>query len=43
MDVVGIIPARFQSTRFEGKVIADINGKPMIQHVWEKARQAKYL
>lgn len=43
MDVIGIIPARFQSTRFEGKVLADIGGKPMIQHVWERARQAKLL
>jgi 3-deoxy-manno-octulosonate cytidylyltransferase (CMP-KDO synthetase) len=43
MEVVGIIPARFQSTRFEGKVLADIEGKPMIQHVWERARQAKLL
>jgi len=43
MEVIGIIPARFQSTRFEGKVIADINGKPMVQHVWERAKQAKLL
>ncbi|MDD5291616.1 MAG: 3-deoxy-manno-octulosonate cytidylyltransferase [Candidatus Omnitrophica bacterium] len=43
MDAIGIIPARFHSTRFEGKVLADINGKPMIQHVWERARQAKLL
>jgi 3-deoxy-manno-octulosonate cytidylyltransferase (CMP-KDO synthetase) len=43
MEVVGIIPARFQSTRFEGKVLADINGKPMVQHVWERAKQAKLL
>lgn len=40
MDVIGIIPARYGSSRFEGKVIADINGKPMLQHVWEKAKQA---
>jgi len=43
MDVIGIIPARFQSTRFEGKVLANINGKSMIQHVWEKAKKAKSL
>jgi len=43
MDAIGIIPARFHSTRFEGKVLADINGKPMIQHVWERAKQAKLL
>lgn len=43
MDVVGIIPARYSSTRFEGKVLADILGKPMIQHVWERAKQALLL
>jgi 3-deoxy-manno-octulosonate cytidylyltransferase (CMP-KDO synthetase) len=42
-DVIGVIPARFSSTRFEGKVLADINGKPMIQHVWERARQTMLL
>jgi 3-deoxy-manno-octulosonate cytidylyltransferase (CMP-KDO synthetase) len=43
MDVVGIIPARYSSKRFEGKVLADICGKPMIQHVWERAKQALTL
>lgn len=43
MDVIGIIPARYASTRFEGKVLADINGKPMIQWVWEAAKKAKIL
>ncbi|MDD5730908.1 MAG: 3-deoxy-manno-octulosonate cytidylyltransferase [Candidatus Omnitrophica bacterium] len=43
MDVIGIIPARYSSTRFSGKVLADINGKPMIQHVWERAKQALIL
>jgi len=43
MDVIGVIPARYSSTRFEGKVLADIFGKPMIQHVWERAMQAKVL
>ncbi|MBU0709747.1 MAG: 3-deoxy-manno-octulosonate cytidylyltransferase, partial [Candidatus Omnitrophica bacterium] len=28
MDCIGVIPARFSSTRFEGKVLADILGKP---------------
>jgi 3-deoxy-manno-octulosonate cytidylyltransferase (CMP-KDO synthetase) len=32
-----VIPARFESSRFPGKVIAKINEKPMIQHVWERA------
>ena len=43
MDVIGIIPARYSSTRFQGKVLADILGKPMIQHVWERAKQAAVL
>lgn len=43
MDCLGVIPARYSSTRFEGKVLADILGKPMIQHVWERAKQAKTL
>jgi len=43
MDVIGVIPARFSSTRFEGKVLAKILGKPMIQHVWERAKQARLL
>ena len=43
MDVIGIIPARYSSARFQGKVLADILGKPMIQHVWERAKQAAVL
>ena len=43
MDVVGIIPARYSSTRLQAKVLANINGKPMIQHVWERARQSLVL
>lgn len=43
MEVIGVIPARYSSTRFEGKVLADILGKPMLQHVWERARQALLL
>ncbi len=43
MVVIGVIPARYSSTRFAGKVIADIGGKPMVQHVWERAKQAKTL
>ena len=35
--VICIIPARYQSSRFEGKPLADICEKPMIQHVYEKA------
>lgn len=43
MNVIGVIPARYCSSRFQGKVLADIMGKPMIQHVWERARQAIVL
>ncbi|HQP91099.1 MAG TPA: 3-deoxy-manno-octulosonate cytidylyltransferase [Candidatus Omnitrophota bacterium] len=43
MDVIGVIPARYSSVRFEGKILADILGKPVIQHVWENALKAKTL
>jgi 3-deoxy-manno-octulosonate cytidylyltransferase (CMP-KDO synthetase) len=43
MKTIGVIPARFASTRFPAKVLAKINGKPLIQHVWEKAVQCKEL
>jgi len=36
MDVICVIPARYKSTRFPGKPLADINGDPLIQHVWNK-------
>lgn len=38
MKFLGIIPARYGSTRLEGKPLADINGKPMIQWVYEKVK-----
>ncbi len=40
MHFTVIIPARYASTRLPRKPLLDIAGKPMIQHVWEKARQA---
>ena len=40
---LGVIPARYASTRFPGKPLADICGKPMIQRVWEAARQARCI
>ncbi len=43
MDAIGVIPARYGSTRFEGKVIKDLCGKPVIQHVYERAKKAKLL
>ena len=42
-QVLGIIPARAHSTRFPFKILAPILGKPMIQHVWERAQTAKSL
>jgi 3-deoxy-manno-octulosonate cytidylyltransferase (CMP-KDO synthetase) len=36
--IVAFIPARFSSTRFPGKPLAPISGKPMIQHVYERAQ-----
>src|SRR5439155_19034723 len=36
-----VIPARFGSTRFPGKPLADIDGRPMIEHVWRRAKLAK--
>ena len=35
------IPARLASTRLPRKVLADLGGKPVVQHVWERAKQAK--
>jgi len=43
MKVIGVIPARFNSTRFPGKVLANLRGKPIIQHVYERAKKAKRL
>jgi 3-deoxy-manno-octulosonate cytidylyltransferase (CMP-KDO synthetase) len=40
---VGIIPARWSSTRFPGKPLHLIAGKPLLQHVWKRCRQAKNL
>lgn len=37
MKFIGIIPARYASTRFPGKPLAILGGKPVIQHVYEKA------
>lgn len=37
MKIIAIIPARFASTRFPGKPLVNIQGKPMIQHVYDKA------
>jgi len=41
--ILGVIPARFASSRFPGKVLAHISSKCMLQHVYERASQARYL
>jgi 3-deoxy-manno-octulosonate cytidylyltransferase (CMP-KDO synthetase) len=41
--ILGVIPARFASTRFPGKVLAQIAGKTMLQHVYQRASLATYL
>jgi len=43
MTILGILPARYASTRFPGKPLALIAGRPLIQHVVERCRQAKLL
>ncbi|MCE9539869.1 MAG: 3-deoxy-manno-octulosonate cytidylyltransferase [Bacteroidetes bacterium] len=43
MKIVGIIPARFASTRFPGKPLVDIGGKSMIQRVYEQAKKSESL
>jgi 3-deoxy-manno-octulosonate cytidylyltransferase (CMP-KDO synthetase) len=39
-NIIGVIPARYESSRFPGKPLADIHGKTMIQHVYEQASKA---
>jgi 3-deoxy-manno-octulosonate cytidylyltransferase (CMP-KDO synthetase) len=41
--ISAVIPARYGSTRFEGKPLADILGKPMIQYVYEGVRRSKLI
>ena len=43
MKIVGIIPARYKSSRFQGKPLADICGKPMIWWVYQQAKKSKFL
>lgn len=43
MKVIGVIPARYQSSRLAGKPLADIHGRPMIQLVYEAAKRAETL
>jgi 3-deoxy-manno-octulosonate cytidylyltransferase (CMP-KDO synthetase) len=39
--VLGVIPARYGASRFPGKPLATLWGRPMLQHVWERARAAR--
>jgi 3-deoxy-manno-octulosonate cytidylyltransferase (CMP-KDO synthetase) len=41
--ILGVIPARYASSRFPGKALVSIAGKTMLQHVWERTMQARYL
>ena len=41
--ILAVIPARYGSTRFEGKPLADILGKPMIQYVYEGVRESRLI
>ena len=41
--IAGIIPARYASTRFPGKPLIDINGKSMLQRVYEQALKSRLL
>ncbi len=43
MKILGIIPARFKSTRFPGKVLVDIKGMSMVQRVYEQANKSTLL
>ena len=43
VKIIGVIPARYASTRFPGKPLALIAGKPLIQHVVEQCQRAKSL
>ncbi len=40
-DIIAIIPARYGSTRFPGKVLADLSGKPVIRHVHDRTAAAE--
>ncbi len=41
--ILGVIPARYASSRFPGKALVSIGGKTRLEHVWERASQARYL
>src|SRR5262249_17389810 len=41
LRVVAVIPARYASTRLPGKVLADLDGRPMIEHVYRRAKSSR--
>jgi len=43
MNILGIIPSRYESRRFPGKALVDIKGMTMVERVYQQARKAKYL
>lgn len=43
MKIIGVIPARFKSSRFPGKPLVDINGKPMIWWTYQQSRKVKEI
>ena len=43
MNIIGVIPARWGSSRLPGKPLMDLCGKPVIQHVYEQCLKAKSL
>ena len=43
LSTLGVIPARWSSTRFPGKLLADLAGRPLVEYVWRRARAASLL
>jgi 3-deoxy-manno-octulosonate cytidylyltransferase (CMP-KDO synthetase) len=43
LRILGVIPARYASSRFPGKALVTIAGRTMLQHVWERALMARYV
>ena len=41
LRIVAVIPARYASTRLPGKVLADLDGRPMIEHVYRRAKSSR--
>jgi len=41
--ILGVIPARYASSRFPGKALATLGSKTMLEHVWERVNMARYL